>query len=383
VAEPPPSTRPEETPHVAPTLVRVVLRPVVLAFRRVRRALGGRRSGSRALLVEGTHRRAAPAWRVLVVAVVCLAVWALLYAPDLRRAAEASPIGTRRMLALALLRPLAAVSEFLQLDHVQNAVERAAGRDPSEASVTIEPVPEAPPEDRPPKRVTEATLEEPLPEATQDDLMRLAVVGDSFATGIGAAMSRAMNPRTVNVQARGVISTGLTRPDYFNWQRAYEEVERRFRPDLTVVMLGGNDSQSLVQPGVKPIPLSERDRWERIYLERIGRFLDAGTEEGGRIVWVGLPPFRDEIRSRQVQRLNSLYARETSRHAGVLYFDAFELFADSSGGYKAFRTDDRGRQQLVRAPDGEHFTTQGYDLLAGEILDSVQERWGLQGNVRR
>jgi uncharacterized protein len=320
---------------------------------------------------------------VLVVTVVCLLGWALLYAPDLRRAADASPIGARRTMSLVLLRPFAAISEFLQLDHVQNAMERAVGRDPGEHTLSIEPVPEAPESDEPPMRVTEQTLEEPLPAASQDDPLRVAVVGDSFATGIGAGMSRATNPRTVNVQARGVIATGLTRPDYFNWQKAYEEIARRFRPDVTVVMLGGNDSQSLVQPGVKPIPLSERERWERIYLDRIARFLDVGTMEGGRIAWVGLPPFRDEIRSRQVQRLDGLYAREIARHPGALYVDAFELFADSSGKYKPFLLDGDGKQQLVRAPDGEHFTTQGYDLVVDAILEALDERWGLEGNVER
>src|SRR3954453_16280467 len=88
-------------------------------------------------------RRAVPAGRALAVMLTCLFVWLLLDAPALKRAAEASPIGTRRSVSLAFLRPLAASSEFLQLDLVRGAIARAVGRSPEdEAGVaSIAPVP--------------------------------------------------------------------------------------------------------------------------------------------------------------------------------------------------------------------------------------------------
>jgi hypothetical protein len=50
-------------------------------------------------------RRLMPAGRVLVVLLVSLLTWTLLYAPALKRAAEASPIGARRTLSLAISSP--------------------------------------------------------------------------------------------------------------------------------------------------------------------------------------------------------------------------------------------------------------------------------------
>ena len=54
---------------------------------------------------EPRRRRVMPAGRALVVIVVTLLVWAVLYAPELKRSAEAGDVGTRRTVSLALLEP--------------------------------------------------------------------------------------------------------------------------------------------------------------------------------------------------------------------------------------------------------------------------------------
>src|SRR4249919_1265656 len=77
--------------------------------------------------------RRASARDVFVTIVVCLSLWALLAAPLLQRSAEAGPVGTRRSAALALLRPMVAMSDGLLLSRATGSVERALGRDPEGA----------------------------------------------------------------------------------------------------------------------------------------------------------------------------------------------------------------------------------------------------------
>src|SRR5918995_4221056 len=77
--------------------------------------------------------RRASARDVFVTIVVCLSLWALLAAPLLQRSAEAGPVGARRSAALALLRPLVAISDGLLLSRATSSVERALGRDPGGA----------------------------------------------------------------------------------------------------------------------------------------------------------------------------------------------------------------------------------------------------------
>ena len=80
---------------------------------------------------------------------VCLGGWALLFAPTMKRAAEASPDGARRTAALVVLSPFVAISDVLQITKLTDGVERALGRDPEEAPggvivVPPEPIPTVP-----------------------------------------------------------------------------------------------------------------------------------------------------------------------------------------------------------------------------------------------
>ncbi len=90
-----------------------------------------------------------PAGKVFVVMLVCLLLWAFLFAPTMKRAAEASPDGDRRSAALAILTPFVAINDALQITKLTDAVEQALGRDPNEAPgggivVPPEPIPSEP-----------------------------------------------------------------------------------------------------------------------------------------------------------------------------------------------------------------------------------------------
>src|SRR5262245_32318263 len=81
---------------------------------------------------RGPERRTMPAGGVLIAMLVCLALWTVLFSPNLKRSAEASPEGTRRSVSLAVLGPVAAVSDALRLSLVTDAVVEALGRDDPE-----------------------------------------------------------------------------------------------------------------------------------------------------------------------------------------------------------------------------------------------------------
>ena len=83
-----------------------------------------------------------PAGRVLTVVVVSLAVWTLLFGPELKRSAEEQPLGLRRTVSIAVLTPFVWVSEVTGLASVTDGVGRAprtrrTGRRPSSPSTTF------------------------------------------------------------------------------------------------------------------------------------------------------------------------------------------------------------------------------------------------------
>jgi lysophospholipase L1-like esterase len=338
-------------------------------------------------------RRLAPAGRVLVTMLVCFLVWSLLDARELRRSAEASPIGARRAAALFVLDPLFVVSRWTGMDALGGVVSRVLGRNPDDApggDLTVPPRGAG----APPARIIgtgrrgvrlpasgglrEYTLL-PVRRPSQKNPERILVIGDSFAIGLGLGVSRGLANDPVKVVRQGRESTGLARPDYFDWTAQVRVDVQRFRPDIIIAMLGGNDFQDLVVPGRDSVRRFNITAWNALYSQRVSRLMALATSGGARVVWVGLPPSRSPVLPNAgVVRMNDIYRTEATFHPGVVYLDSWRLFA-RSGGYAAFLRMGKGhRLTQVREGDGVHFTVAGYQRLADSVTGVMRSILGLR-----
>lgn len=324
-----------------------------------------------------------PAGRVFTVMVVCLLLWGFLFAPAMKRAAEASPEGARRSAALAFLTPFVAISDALQITKLTDAAEQALGRDPEEAPgggivVPPEPIPSEPGGGG--SGGPDVNAEGPIRKPTGTNKLRVVVIGDSLASGLGVYLERVLKPSLVRVSRQGRISTGLARPDYFDWPAALSEIVNNFRPDLIVVMLGENDNQALRDPaGGEQTPVGTFD-WPAAYGERVERFMRLATSKGARVVWAGLPIVSDRGRWGILQRQNDVFESAADRVDDVAYLDTWGMFAAPDGGYTAYLRED-GTVELVRESDGLHFNATGYELLARAIIEAAQQEFQLTPRV--
>ena len=170
-----------------------------------------------------------PWTRVLVLAAAAFGVWFLLFAPTLQHNAQVSPVGTRRTISLDVTGPVAALSRGLQLSHIVSIT----GRSNRLPGGTVGLVTSGPPADHATahddaghhtgaKGGTAATTPTTVPPdpkmPTAAAPLRVLIVGDSIGLDLGG-------PLQSNLAGTGVVSaaldaresTGLTRPDYFNW----------------------------------------------------------------------------------------------------------------------------------------------------------------------
>ena len=340
--------------------------------------------------------RRASAWDVLVTIVVCLCLWALLAAPLLERSAEAGPVGPRRSAALALLRPLVAISDELLLSRATGSVERALGRDPEAApgGELILPAFELPPDEvgsrathtagtsGPATREAEAVARgvarggPDLRVPTPSNKLRVAVIGDSLSQGLGPAIERWMNPSVVRVLSLGRQSTGLSREDYFNWEAGMRQIVEEFRPDLVFVLLGSNDAQAQISRDGTSIPVGSV-RWLEGYGERAANLLGEATRVGTHVVWVGIPIVKERRHWDFYRRVNDIYRETASADPFGTYLDAWTPFEGRDGGYTAFVRNDRGDLVEVRASDGVHFTQTGYSFLARMAIVAADQAFGM------
>ena len=349
--------------------------------------------------------RRASARDVFVTIVVCLSLWALLAAPILQRSAEAGPVGARRTAALALLRPLVAISDTLFLSGATSSVERALGRDPEgapggELSLPAFTLPPAEFRAAPGGQTggggvqtnntssprgdgggQEVSAEGPAAASgirtpTSSNKLRVAVIGDSLSQGLGPAIERWMNPGVVRVLSLGRPSTGLSREDYFNWEAGMRQIVDGFRPDIVFVMLGTNDAQAQITRDGAAIPVGSVD-WVEGYRERAAQLLREATRAGTRVVWVGIPIVKERQRWDFYRRVNDIYRDTANADPLGTYVDAWTAFAARDGGYTAFTRNERGDLVEVRASDGMHFTSIGYGYLGKLAIRAADQAFGM------
>jgi hypothetical protein len=322
---------------------------------------------------------------------VTLLTWTLLYAPTLKRAAEASPLGARRTVSLAILRPIAAVSDWIGLNELAGSIERAVGRDQGRPGGAFVP----PPEDIPltPDQGDDphggagsgsgngngngaSTEADPIRVPTPDRKLRVAIVGDSLAAGLGYFAERVFLPRLVRVSRQGRISTGLARPDYFNWPYTMQRIVDRFDPDLVIVMLGENDHQSLQSVHGEREAVIGTSGWPLAYRERVLTMMRIATSRGAKVVWAGLPISADYRLRDHSRRQNEVFEFAANISTNVAYFDAWDRFREPGDGYTAYFREGR-RVILIREGDGLHFNAIGYTILAREIAELAVEEFDL------
>jgi uncharacterized protein len=329
-------------------------------------------------------RRLRPAGDALVVMVVMLFTWTLLYAPTLRRAAEASPVGVRRTVSLAVLTPFAAISDLLGLDAVARTLQRAVGRREGAPGGAFVPPPDdlpiAPPDDDPAAadgdQVDEPSEEgDPIRIPTPTRRLRVVVVGDSLAAGLGYFAERVFKPKFVRVSRQGRISTGLARPDYFNWPFAMRRIVQAFDPDLVIVMLGENDHQPIQTVRGEREAATGTPAWPVEYRERVLALMRIATSRGAKLVWAGLPVSSDRGLRQHSKRQNEVFEEAAEAMPNVAYFDAWSRFSER-GRYTAYFREGR-RYILVREQDGLHFNAIGYTIVAREIAELAAEEFGL------
>jgi uncharacterized protein len=342
---------------------------------------------------------------VFLTIVVCLSLWALLAAPLLQRGAEAGPVGARRSAALALLRPLVAISDGLLLSRATGSIERALGRDPDEApgGELALPAFALPPDEFEPKPTHATPTGEPDPaesspppahegdgEApaegpvaasglrtpTPSNKLRVAVIGDSLSQGLGPAIERWMNPSVARVLSLGRQSSGLSREDYFNWQAGMRQIVEEFRPDLVFVMLGSNDAQAQISRDGASIPVGSA-QWVEGYRERAADLLREATSAGTHVVWVGIPIVEERQRWDFYHRVNDIYRDTASADPLATFVDTWTPFESRDGGYTAFARNERGDLVSVRAPDGVHFTPTGYAFLGRLAIGAADRAFGM------
>ena len=316
-----------------------------------------------------------PWTRVLVLGVLAFAVWALLFAPTLEHNAQVSPVGTRRTISLDITRPIAALSRALQLSRIVSVTGRENDQPGGTAGLIISG-PHAgghktktKPSTLPGQAVAPTTTTVPpnpkLPTAATP--LRVLIVGDSIGLDMGGALqSDLAGTGVVSAGLDGRESTGLTRPDYFNWPAELASDIKADNPQVVVVMIGANDAQDFLGPPDTPYA---SPAWNGLYAQRVAQFVQVARSTGAEVVWVGMPPMQNPGLNAQMADLNAIVKQQAiEAKPPFTFIDTDKSLGTPTGGYTAFTTNAAGQIVNTRTPDGTHLTPGGGQMVAQQVI---------------
>lgn len=329
-------------------------------------------------------RRRRTAASALVAMLVALAFGALFNAPAMKKTALEQPFGAERSFRLALVDPLDTVSHWLFLDRPAKYTAVVLGRpDPGPAgapvAVVVVPTPAPTREGKPGEKgdkPAKPLQERPLPKPFKGHPMHLYIAGDSMLGLPGMALTNLSNKtKLIKPMLDYRISSGLARPDFFNWPAQIQAQAEEFDPGAAAVMFGANDNQPL-QTASGEIHQFGSDGWKKEYRRRVQDVIGLLFQNGvRRVYWIGQPVMPEASFNSQVKLMNQIYRGVAEKTFGVRYIDAYGLLANGNGQYAQYLQDERGELQQVREQDGEHLTYAGGLRIAGAVLDEIKKEW--------
>jgi uncharacterized protein len=324
------------------------------------------------------------ATRGIVVLSLGLALGALLNAEGLRKQAQIQPQGFERRLALHLTRPLVDVSRALHLTTPRHELQVAIGReheDLIDSQVHLGLPPPAGPLPLPlPHRPKPHPHRVAKPIFTSAHQLRIWVAGDSLAQVPGEGLERASGGPLDVLPLESRLSTGLARPDLFNWYTRFREVVAQLHPQVAVLSFGADDAHDYLAgvPGGRSVGPLGSPSWRAEYRRRVDGVTRELNAAGIYVVWLGLPIPDGPGFKKSFAIVNAVLEEDVRAHPrGAVFIDTWHLLDDAHGRFAPYLRV-HGTLTLVRLPDGVHYTAAAGDLIAQDVLARLRAVYDLR-----
>jgi hypothetical protein len=291
-----------------------------------------------------------PAGSVLVVVLIALTVAALFNSEAIVRAGESMQPGHTRDIVLSVGRPLDDVAGAIGFHLPREGFDLAFGQESKTAEGT-----ELEQGSTAILHSKRKVRQQAFPQPTRQDEVDVFVTGDSQAQFVGEILTDMLPSDLFDVSVVARNATGLTNPEFFNWEiNARQEIAAR-KPDAVVMIMGGNDGFNVLHDGTLYGP--DDPEWQTEYARRAAVVMRELGSNGKRpVYWVPPPTARDT-------KYNGIYATQNKAVEqaapvvpGARYVDIYNTI--NHGRYSDELKID-GRRVLARQSDGVHFSRDG------------------------
>ena len=292
-----------------------------------------------------------PAGRVLGVILIALGVTALFNSAAMVRAGESMQPGTTRDIVLSVARPLDDVSGAIGLHLPREGFDAVFGQESKTAEGT-----ELEHGSNAILRVNRRKRrQQGFTQPTATDPVDVFVTGDSQSQFLGELLTDQLPSDLFDVEVVARNATGLTNPEFFNWEiNAQQEIAAR-DPDAVVMVMGGNDGFNVLADGQLYGP--KEPQWQTEYARRAAVVMRELSSNGKRpVYWVPSPTARDPDYNEIYESQNRAIEQAAVAVPGARYVDIYSTI--NKGAYSD-TLKINGRRVLARQSDGVHFSRDG------------------------
>jgi uncharacterized protein len=312
-----------------------------------------------------------PAGSVLGVILIALGIAALFNSEAIVRAGESMQPGHTRDVVLSIGRPLDDVAGAIGLHLPRKGLDLAFDQESKTAKGTeLEQGSTAILRANRRKRKAQG-----FAQPTQQDEVNVFVTGDSQAQFVGEILTDLLPSDLFDVSVVARNATGLTNPEFFNWEiNARQEIAAR-KPDAVVMVMGGNDGFNVLHEGTLYGP--DDPNWQLEYARRAAVVMRELSSNGKRpVYWVPPPTARDPKFNEIYATQNKAVEQAAAAVDGARYVDIYNTI--NRGRYSDELKID-GRRVLARQSDGVHFSREGAVVPARLILRAMAKDYRVLG----
>jgi lysophospholipase L1-like esterase len=311
---------------------------------------------------------------IVVVLGVAL-VLALLEGPSVRKAGEDMKSGPGRSIVLAFGRPSADASDGLKLaaatrdltgflspdQHLGTSGGGFSGQVATRAGGGA--VPQVTPDAFPPSALGQRA-------PPRRKLRTLLVTGDSMSMPLDADLAQRLVPKGVKVDRDPHLGTSISKSDLVDWGKLSVDQVRKDDPDAVVMFLGANEGWPMAGPRGRQIQCCSA-QWAAIYAQRVRVMANTYRQNGAaRVYWLTLPLPREASRQKIAKVVNAAIGVALQPWADqTRIINTVPVFTPN--GYRDAMSI-KGKQTIVRQPDGIHLNNAGSSLLAGIVVGKLK-----------
>jgi uncharacterized protein len=209
--------------------------------------------------------------------------------------------------------------------------------------------------------------------------IKIAFAGDSIVDNYWSGVGRIVdaNPclkTSIELGRFARNGTGLTRGDRIYWPREIKRIDDAFKPTVSVVSIGLNDQQFIVDGNGARTAWGAPD-WTDKYRHELDEFLKAAVATRSIVLVVGMPAMREAADNADITGKNAMFADAVAAlgDPNLRYVEPWRLHAAGPETFASYGPDKSGRLVQIRTPDGQHFTVAGEDLAASYLFPKIVE----------